>query len=149
MTDGWVVIKSKENANEEIGLFTCDRVGASLILAACSAGDAPSADLKVEFTDFTFNPNAFTIPAGQEIQEITLVAANASAVMHEFVIMKLGATVGDDFGDEDEGNIYWEIEVESKTVTFTAPEAGEYQIVCGTKGHFVAGMVGSLTVVAP
>jgi len=121
----------------------------SLILAACSAGDAPSADLKVEFTDFTFNPNAFTIPAGQEI---TLVAANAGAVMHEFVIMKLGATVGDDFGDEDEGNIYWEIEVEpgeSKTVTFTAPEAGEYQVVCGTKGHFVAGMVGSLTVVAP
>ena len=72
-------------------------------------------------------------------------------MVHEFVIMKLGKTVGDDFGPEDEGNIYWEIEAEAgktNSATFTAPtEPGEYQIVCGTQGHFVAGMVGKLTVV--
>ncbi len=120
-----------------------------LVLTACGAGNAPSADLKVEFTDFAFNPNAFFVPADQEI---TLTATNAGAVVHEFVIMKNGTTVGDDFGDEDKGNIYWQIEVqpgESKTVTFMAPGAGEYQIVCGTAGHFLAGMIGSLTVVAP
>lgn len=122
----------------------------SLVLTACGAGDAPSTDLKVEFTDFAFTPATFSVPAGQEI---TLTAKNSGAVIHEFVIMKLGTTVGEDFGDEDEGNIYWEVEVEpggSATVTFTAPsEPGEYQLVCGTEGHFVAGMVGSLTVVAP
>lgn len=122
----------------------------SLALTACGAGNAPSTNLKVDFTDFVFTPNTFVIPAGQEI---TLTATNSGAVIHEFVIMKLGTTVGDDFGDEDEENIYWEVEVEpgdSATVTFTAPaEAGEYQLVCGTEGHFVAGMVGSLTVAAP
>lgn len=121
----------------------------SFALTACGAGDAPSTTIKVEFTDFAFNPDKFVVPAGQEI---TLDAKNAGAVVHEFVIMKLGTTVGEDFGDEDEENIYWEVEVEpgqSATTTFTAPEAGEYQIVCGTKGHFVAGMVGSMTVVAP
>lgn len=122
----------------------------SLALAACGGGGGPSTSLKVDFTDFVFTPNEWTVPAGQEI---TITATNSGAVVHEFVIMKFGTTVGDDFGDEDEENIYWEVEVEpggQVTVTFTAPtEPGEYQIVCGTEGHFVAGMVGSLTVVAP
>lgn len=122
----------------------------SLVLTACGGGDKPSTNLKVDFTDFVFTPNTWTIPAGQEI---TIAATNSGAVVHEFVIMKLGKTVGEDFGDEDEENIYWEVEAaagESVTVTFTAPsEPGEYQIVCGTEGHFVAGMLGSMTVVAP
>lgn len=121
----------------------------SLVLTACGAS-GPSTTIDVEFTDFHFTPDTFSIPAGAEI---TLNATNAGAVVHEFVIMKLGQTVGEDFGDEDEGNIYWEVEADpgtSKSVTFTAPsEPGEYQIVCGTEGHFKAGMVGSLTVVAP
>ena len=122
----------------------------SLALAACGGASGPSTSIKVEFTDFAFTPNTWTIPAGQEI---TLTATNSGAVIHEFVLMKFGLTIGDDFGDEDEENIYWEIEAEpgqTVTVTFTAPtEPGEYQIVCGTEGHFVAGMVGTLTVVAP
>ena len=122
----------------------------SLALSACGGAGGPSTSIKAEFTDFVFTPNEWTIPAGQEI---TLTVNNAGAVIHEFVIMNLGTTVGEDFGDEDEGNIYWEVEAEpgqTLTVTFTAPsEPGEYQIVCGTEGHFVAGMVGSLTVVAP
>jgi uncharacterized cupredoxin-like copper-binding protein len=36
------------------------------------------------------------------------------------------------------------------TFTFRAPaEAGDYQIVCGIPGHFQAGMIAKLTVVAP
>jgi uncharacterized cupredoxin-like copper-binding protein len=119
------------------------------VLTACgSAG--PSTTIDVTFTEFSFTPTEHTIPAGQEI---TINAKNDGAVIHEFVIMKLGQTVGDDFGDEDEGNIYWEVEAEpgaTANATFTAPtEPGEYQIVCGTEGHFMAGMVGKLTVVAP
>ena len=120
------------------------------VLTACGGGGGPSTTIDVVFTEFSFTPAEFTIPAGQEI---TITAKNDGAVIHEFVIMKLGETVGDDFGDEDEGNIYWEVEAEpgaTATATFTAPtEPGEYQLVCGTEGHFVAGMLGKLTVVAP
>ncbi|MCE9646468.1 MAG: cupredoxin domain-containing protein [Chloroflexi bacterium] len=119
------------------------------VLSACgSAG--PSTTINVTLAEFTFTPSGFTIPAGQQI---TVNATNNGAVVHEFVIMKLGEAVGDDFGDEDEPNIYWEIEAqpgESVTGTFMAPaDPGEYQVVCGTKGHYMAGMVGTLTVVAP
>ena len=120
----------------------------AFVLAGCG-GSGPSNKIDVTFAEFTFTPSEFSIPAGQEI---TLNATNNGAVIHEFVIMKLGQTVGEDFGDEDEGNIYWEIEAEpgqKATGTFTAPtEPGEYQVVCGTEGHYVAGMIGKLTVVA-
>ncbi len=119
------------------------------VLTACG-GAGPSTTIDVTFTEFSFTPAEFTIPAGQEI---TINTKNEGAVIHEFVIMKFGQTIGDDFGDEDEGNIYWEVETEAgatSKATFTAPtEPGEYQLVCGTEGHFVAGMVGKLTVVAP
>ena len=120
------------------------------VLTACGGGGGASTTLDVVFTEFSFTPTEFSIPAGQEI---TINAKNDGAVIHEFVIMKLGETVGEDFGDEDEANIYWEVEAEpgkSVTATFTAPtEPGEYQLVCGTEGHFMAGMLGKLTVVAP
>jgi plastocyanin len=118
------------------------------VLSACG-GAGPSTTIDVTFTEFTFTPAEFTIPAGQEI---TINATNNGAVVHEFVIMKFGETVGDDFGDEDQVNIYWEVQAEpgaSVTATFTAPtEPGEYQVVCGTLGHYVAGMIGKLIVVA-
>ena len=120
----------------------------AVFLASCG-GAGPSTTIDVVFAEFTFTPNTFTILAGQEI---TLNAQNNGAVLHEFVIMKLGETVGEDFGAEDEENIYWEVEVDpgqSSSVTFKAPtEPGEYQIVCGTEGHYIAGMIGTLTVVA-
>ena len=124
-------------------------MGISMLLTACGGG-GPTTELKVDMVDFMFDPSSFTIPAGETI---TLNLTNNGAVEHEFVIMKFGTTVGDDFGDEDEENIYWEVEVspgDSTTVTFTAPsDAGDYQVVCGIEGHFMAGMVGSLTVVTP
>lgn len=123
--------------------------GLSWLLTACS-GSGPSTKLNVTFSDFKYDPMEFSIPAGKEI---TLTAKNSGAVEHEFVIMKLGQTAGDKFGDEDEGNIFWEVELKSgasTTVTFTAPpEPGEYEIVCGTQGHLEAGMKGKLMVTAP
>ena len=120
----------------------------SLVLTACGASD-PSTNLKVDMVEFMFEPSDYSIPTGQEI---TLDLSNNGAVVHEFVIMKFGTNVGENFGDEDEANIYWEAELDpgrSDTFTFTAPsQPGEYQIVCGTEGHYQAGMVGKLTVVA-
>ena len=119
----------------------------TLILTACGGGQSKT-KVNVTMTDFKYDVDNYTISAGQEI---TMNVKNEGAVIHEFVIMKPGLTIGDDFGPEDEENIYWEVEAEpgeSKTVTFTAPaDPGEYQVVCGTEGHFKAGMQSNLTVV--
>ena len=118
-------------------------------LTACGSGGAASTKINVVFTEFSFTPAQFIVPAGQEI---TITGTNEGAVVHEFVIMKLDQTVGDSFGNEDEGNIFWEVEVDpgaAITQSFIAPtEPGEYQIVCGTIGHYTAGMIGKLIVVA-
>ncbi|MBI4761589.1 MAG: cupredoxin domain-containing protein [Chloroflexota bacterium] len=120
----------------------------SLVLAACSGGGA-STTINVTMTDFKFEPMEFTVPAGQEI---TINAVNNGAVEHEFVIFKLGTNAGEKFGDEDEENIYWEVEVlpgQTTSATFTAPSApGEYYVTCGIEGHLEAGMSGKLIVVA-
>jgi uncharacterized cupredoxin-like copper-binding protein len=124
-------------------------LGSVLVLSACGAGAGPSKTIDVQFTEFHFTPDAFTVPAGQEI---TVSANNTGAAVHSFIIMKLGASVGDDFGPEDEPNILWQIEIQpgSKTTsTFTAPTApGDYQVICKTQGHYVAGMIAKLSVVA-
>jgi len=122
--------------------------GMSLALAACGGG-GPSTNLSVDMVEFTFTPADFTVPAGQEI---TLELRNNGAVVHDFIIMNLGAEVGQDFGEEDVPNVYWKAELgpgTSNTYTFTAPsQPGEYQVVCGTPGHYLAGMLAKLTVVA-
>jgi plastocyanin len=121
----------------------------SLALTACGApANAGSAHLSVELSDFAFKPNTFKVPAGKEI---TVDVTNKGANVHEFVIMKAGTQVTPPFDDNDEPNIYWEIDDvqpgTAKSGKFTAPEAGTYQIVCGTPSHVEMGMVGTLTVV--
>ena len=121
----------------------------ALVLTACGES-GPSSSLRVDMTDFIYSPADYTVPAGETV---TLELINSGAVEHEFAIMNFGTEVGDNFGDEDEINIYWEAELgpgRSETFTFVAPEEpGEYQIVCGIEGHFLAGMVGSMIVVSP
>jgi plastocyanin len=120
----------------------------AILLAACGGGGS-STTINVTLTDFQFTPAEFTIPAGKEI---AVKAVNNGAVVHEFVIFKYGTDAGPTFGEEDEENIYWEVEVnpgQSANTSFTAPlEPGEYYLVCGTEGHMTAGMVGKVVVVA-
>ena len=120
----------------------------SFVLTACGARGA-STTINVTFTDFHFTPESFTVPAGQEI---TVNAVNNGAVVHNFVIMKYGTTVGDNYGPEDDVNIFWKLETQpgdNITAKFTAPtDPGDYQVICVTPGHYQAGMVAKLTVVA-
>ncbi len=124
----------------------------AVMLAACggSGGGASSTSLKVDMVEFMFNPDTYTVPAGQEI---TIELKNSGAILHEFVIMKFGTEISMPFDDNDADNVYWEHEVEAgqtDTLTFTAPsEPGEYQVVCAIAGHIEAGMIGKLVVVAP
>lgn len=122
----------------------------SLLLAGCGGAGGVSNTIDVTMTDFQFQPNQFTVPAGQEI---TFRSSNNGAVVHNFVIMKLGTNAGDFFDEEDVPNVYWEVELLPGATTdtsFTAPsEPGEYQVICRTEGHIVSGMIAKLTVVPP
>lgn len=122
----------------------------SLLLAGCGGAGGLSNTIDVTMTDFQFQPNQFTVPPGQEI---TFRSSNNGAVVHNFVIMKLGTSAGDSFDEEDVPNVYWEVELLPGATTdtsFTAPsEPGEYQVICRTEGHIVSGMIAKLTVVPP
>ncbi len=119
----------------------------TLSMAACGAG-GPSTSINVEMTDFAFSPDAFIIPAGEEI---TVNIAHHGLVVHEFIIMKSGTDAGEKFDEQDLPNVYLIVEVppnHAHSFNFTAPEQpGDYQIVCGIAGHLQAGMLGMLTVV--
>ena len=119
----------------------------SLILTSCGTS-GPTTTINVIMTDFQFQPNQFTVPTRQEI---TFSSTNNGAVVHNFVVMKLGTTAGDIFDEEDIPNVFWEVEIQpggSTDTAFTAPtEPGEYQVVCRTEGHIVSGMTAKLTVV--
>ena len=123
----------------------------AIVLAACGGGgSAASTTINVTMTDFQFTPNSFTVPAGKEI---TLNATNNGGVEHSFVIMKLGHDLTSPFTDADQQNVYWEETAtpigQTATYTFTAPsEPGTYQIICKVSGHFEAGMIAKLVVVA-
>lgn len=122
----------------------------SLLLVSCGGAGGVSNTIDVTMTDFQFQPNQFTVPAGQQI---TFTSSNNGAVIHNFVVMKLGTTAGDFFDEEDVPNVYWEAEIPpggSLDTTFTAPdEPGTYEVICRTEGHIVSGMVAKLNVVVP
>jgi len=124
-----------------------------MIVAACDGGDEASTDLAVTTSDFQFSPDSWTVPAGEEI---SIDITNEGSVLHEWVLMQPGVSIESeaDLPETEEellaDFVYVEDEVEAgatKTLTFTAPAAGTYQIICAIETHFDAGMEGSLTVV--
>ena len=116
------------------------------VLSACGKS-GPSTKLNFTMTDFAFNPNEFTIPAGEEI---TLNVTHRGTMEHNFIIMKYGTDAGEMFDEEDTVNVYWKVVLQpgdSETVVFTAPEKpGIYQIICGMTGHLQSGMLGKLII---
>jgi uncharacterized cupredoxin-like copper-binding protein len=117
-------------------------------LSACQA-NSPSTSIDLELSDFQISPERLVVPAGAEI---SLHVTNTGLTTHDFTVMELGVDVGNRYDQEDQGNVYWAIEVrsgETRTVQFQSPtEPGIYQIVCSMPGHVQAGMLGSLEVVA-
>jgi len=118
-----------------------------LVLSACG-NSGPSSKINFTMTDFAFNPNEFTVPAGEEV---TLKVTHNGTMEHSFIVMKYGTNAGDVFDEEDKANVFWEVDLqpgESETIAFTAPaQPGTYQIICGMPGHLQSGMVGKLTVI--
>ena len=118
----------------------------ALVLSAC-AKSGPSTKISFTMTDFAFNPNEFTIPAGEDI---TLKVAHNGSMEHSFIVMKYGTDAGEMFDEADKANVYWEIDLqpgESENILFPAPtQPGTYQIICGMPGHLQSGMIGKLIV---
>lgn len=123
----------------------------SMTVVACAGGASTS--LQVTTSDFEFSPNSWTVPAGEEI---SIDITNEGAVLHEWVLMQPGVEIESeaDLPETEEellaDFVYVEDEVEAgdtKTLTFTAPAAGTYQVICAIETHFDAGMEGTLTVV--
>jgi uncharacterized cupredoxin-like copper-binding protein len=131
-------------------------VALALMATGCGSDDDDSGgggDSSIEATmqEFEFTPTDWTVAAGEEI---TVDLTNDGAIEHEWVILQDGVTIDSESElpeTEDEllaDFVYWEDEVEpgdSKTLTFTAPAAGTYQVICAIPEHFDAGMEGELT----
>ena len=122
-------------------------------VAACGSDDdsGGSTEIDVSMEEFEFTPTSWTVAADEEI---TINLENEGSVEHEWVILQPGVTIESeaDLPETEEellaDFVYWEDEVgagESKTLTFTAPAAGTYQIICAIEDHFDAGMNGTLT----
>jgi plastocyanin len=115
----------------------------ALLAVGCGDdGDEGSGGLEATATEFEFEPNDWTVSAG----EFELEFINDGSVDHEWVIMNEPIASEEEFTEE---GVLDEVETgpgETVTATFTVDEAGEYQILCGLEGHFDAGMEGTLTV---
>lgn len=125
----------------------------AMVTAACDSGGDASTSLDVTTSDFQFSPNSWTVPTGEEI---TIDITNEGSVLHEWVLLQPGVNIETEAElpeTEEEllaDFVYVEDEVEagaSKTLSFTAPAAGTYQVICAIETHFDAGMEGTLTVV--
>jgi len=120
----------------------------SMLLVACGGGgggSGASTSIKTVMTEFKFDPNEWTVPAGQEI---TLDLTNSGTVEHDWVLMVQPAVAPFDEADQPNVSVEFDAPIgESTSVTFTAPTtAGDYQVVCSVPGHLEAGMTGTLHV---
>jgi uncharacterized cupredoxin-like copper-binding protein len=134
-------------------------IAASVLLLAACGGDGGGGDATTELTvegtnDLTFEPDEFTVPAGEEVT----VELSADGVEHDFVIE--GAADAVEVGDAEEHDDMemdelpeGDVEVvhadagSTASSTFTVNEAGTYEVYCAVPGHRDAGMVATLTAV--
>jgi uncharacterized cupredoxin-like copper-binding protein len=135
---------------------------ASLALAACGGGDeeeAPAAAAPESITvvmhdiyygdtnDNATNPPTWTATSGAEV---TLNMENAGGLEHNWAIVKPGEEIPEPFVEAEHSGLLLinpglAPAGETKTATFTAPEPGEYSVICTVAGHYPF-MQGRLTV---
>jgi plastocyanin len=123
----------------------------SVVLAACGgssgSGSNGATTITATMTDFKFDPNSWTVPAGKSI---TLKLTNNGSVEHNWVLMAKPVTPP---APQSGSDILYEAKVSpggTQTFTFTAPStAGEYEVICNVAGHLEQGMSGKLVVTQP
>jgi uncharacterized cupredoxin-like copper-binding protein len=110
-----------------------------------------STELATSIVEYEFTPDTWTVPAGEQV---SITITNEGTLKHEWVLMQEGVNITSEAdlpASEDElmadfVNVEEEVEPgETKTLTFEAPPAGTYQVICAIPGHFNAGLKGTLT----
>lgn len=116
-----------------------------LLFAGLASAQAPET-VKVTITEWKVELSTDTVPAGIPVK---FTITNTGNVTHEVVLERAGAV------DEPIAFAGHEQEAEdigpgaTRTVEWTLPEAGRYQLACHIPGHFEAGMKTAFTAVAP
>jgi uncharacterized cupredoxin-like copper-binding protein len=110
---------------------------------ALSAVQARAVTVKVVLRDYTISMSQHRLPAGRPIR---FVITNRGQAEHETVLERAGA---DDKALEVRGREYEADEIApgtTRTVTWTIPHAGRYQLACHMPGHYQMGMKTLFTV---
>jgi plastocyanin len=114
------------------------------LAAACGDDGEASGDIEATASDFQFDPDSWSVPAGEEF---TIDFTNDGSVEHEWAVLTESIESEDEFAEDI---VLLEVEAipagESTTESFTIDEAGTYQVICAIETHFDAGMEGELTV---
>ncbi len=112
--------------------------------------------VEVAMTEFAFTPATLTVKAGSTV---TFSFTNRGGIVHEAVIgdeqaqeeHEAAMTEGMEMQREEGAAEAAELELqpgESGTLTYTFSEPGTYLIGCHEPGHYEAGMVATIEVVA-
>ena len=126
-------------------------VAGGLLLGACGDDDdgddaGASSSIDVEAREFEFEPNSWTVAAGEEF---TVEFENGGETEHEWAVLEAGEDIESE-SEFEEDKVAFEIEAtpagESVSQVFTIEDAGTHQVICALPGHFTSGMEGTLTV---
>jgi uncharacterized cupredoxin-like copper-binding protein len=108
-----------------------------------SAAQAKPVPVKVTLRDFRISMSRHRLPEGRPIQ---FVITNRGQAMHEAILERAGA---DDKALKVRGKEYEADDIApgtTRTVVWTVPQAGNYQLACHMPGHFEMGMKTTFTV---
>ncbi len=118
-------------------------VAAVVAFAALAAGGAVSAAapqaVSISETEFALSPNTFTVQAGQAVQ---FTVTNNGKIQHNIKVELPSASIEQTLFDT---NLQ---PGETRTATYTFPQAGQWEIYCPVGNHEAAGMKGTVTVLA-
>lgn len=141
------------------GLFVTMLLALGLLLAACGGSSAPesasppgdesasaSETLNVVMHDIYYgdtndnqaNPPVWTVTGGAQV---TVNLDNQGALQHNWAIVKPGVEVPAPFDMEADADLLlYDTGIldggTQSTATFTAPEPGEYLVICTVAGHY-------------
>jgi uncharacterized cupredoxin-like copper-binding protein len=129
----------------------------AIFLVGCASTQAQATtEIRVEASDFAYQPASITIPAGELV---TITLNNVGKVEHDFVVEKINVTEvsASDTGpaahhmgghEADYDLHFFARAGDTETLQFTALEPGTFEIFCTIEGHKAAGMVAELVVTA-
>lgn len=110
---------------------------------ASSAVQARAVTVRVVLHDFAVSMSTHRLPAGTPIH---FIITNRGHAMHETVLERAGAV---DRALEVRGKEYEADDIApgtTRTVTWTIPHTGKYQLACHMPGHYQMGMKTLFTV---